>query len=225
MKKMLLLFALLLAAVPCYAGIPPLPFDGNGNMYPVMWDGTNWVFVSDSTAIGSAFGSTDSMPVKGSIYVITSAGAPLYVREVNNDTDIYVVNQDTHVFVVNQDTSVRLVNQDTSVRLTNQDTNVVLMNQDTNVFVVYPKITSTDTIVPTGSSQVMDLGDSSIWIYVTTDTDIYIDLTQPTNVGKGELLKEGSTMVYRFYSRYLYVSTKSGLDAAYPTCVRIRGNR
>lgn len=225
MKKIILLLAFILVAIPCYAGIPSLPFDGNGNMYPVMWNGTDWVFVSDSVAIGSAFGSTDSMPVKGSVYVITSNGAPLYVREVNNDTKAYIVNQDTHVTItsITDTASVKLYymynSTWTPVTSSVEGLNVSIAAQAENLYVVNMPNSMTDIVCDTAiAASTWDtfvLDDDYTTIYVTSDTDIIVALhDSEVNEGCGEMLYAGVTGVWHFSTQYVYIRTKSGLEVS-----------
>lgn len=76
-----------------------------------------------------------------------------------------------------------------------------------------------------GSIDTIDLGAVYNWLYVTADTDAVVSFSYSADAAGGDYLASGGTLVYNIKARYLWVRTRSGLAAAYPVAIRVRGMR
>lgn len=81
--------------------------------------------------------------------------------------------------------------------------------------------TGFDTSAGGSGQDTIDLGAVYNWIYVTANDSCYVSLSYGVNVGNGDFVPAGGTMVYNYQARYLYVCSESAMS--YPKCIRVRG--
>lgn len=73
------------------------------------------------------------------------------------------------------------------------------------------------------TTDTIDLGAVYNTIVITTDTDAVVSLSYCADSASGDYLPAGSIMKLDYQARYLWVMTRSGLAAAFPTAIRVRG--
>lgn len=139
--KIALAIIFVLLAIPCFAGIPPIPFDGNGNPYPVNWNGTDWVFrTSDThteiTGVVSVQFADSGVHLEDTNVQVSGT---IDVRLTDTKVEVVGLVTDTNVFVTNFPVAI----SDTSVYVTN----FPYSTTDTSVYVTNFPASSSDTHV------------------------------------------------------------------------------